>query len=256
MRLRTDLLPLLLLSALVGCGAKGGTGDGSSSATSGAKDGKSPAVEPIAARAAACAPIDLGKLQLVGTAKVDGGALDLVREAGESNAAWFAEPVDVTDLQLIAVLKQGPRLKEFADGVAIAFVDGDVPKEPGAGGPSLGVPTKPIAAAGIHYLQDDKDFALELWKGNEGVPYLDTPAAIEKLPRAAGDRLVELAVKGGEVTFALHTTAEQTSPATVAKAKLGLSGKRALGLTGSTGVYLAQLGWKDVRVAVGKECLK
>lgn len=212
--------------------------------------------EPLAPRAGKCAPLAWGGLKLVGNAKVADGGLSLLREPGQVSGAWLGERVDTSDLQISAVLVQGTGLDKFADGVAFAFVDGDAPTEPGAGGPSLGVPQKPIVAAGIHFPMDEPFFFAELWKGNEGVPFLDEPSARQKMPRAQGERLVELAVRSGEVTLAIHANADASSPATVAKAKLDLKGSRALGLTGSTGVYTAQLGWKDLRVAVGERCLE
>lgn len=211
---------------------------------------------PIAPAAAKCEPLGWAGLKLVGDAKVVGGELQLLSAQAQSSGAWLPEPIDVSDLELTAVLRQGPEVAKFADGVAFAFVDGEVPTEPGAGGPSLGVPTKPIVAAGIHYPMDEAHCFVELWKGIEGVPYLDEPSAREKLPREKGDRRVEVSVKKGEVTLAIHTTAEVSSPSTVAKAQLGLSGKRAFGLTGAAGVYLAQLGWKELRVSLGGACLK
>jgi hypothetical protein len=260
MLLRSSQLLALVALLSTGCGllekkadAEGGKEERSSKKKS---DDAGEKRDPIAPAAAKCAPIDWAGLKLVGDAKVVGGELQLLTAQAQSNGAWFPEPIDVSDLELTAVLKQGPELAKFADGVAFAFVDGEVPTEPGAGGPSLGVPTKPIVAAGIHYPMDEPHFFVELWKGAEGVPYLDEPSAREKLPREKGDRLVELSVKKGEVTLAIHTTAEASSPSTVAKSKLGLSGKRAFGLTGAAGVYLAQLGWKDLRVSAGGSCLK
>ncbi len=235
--------------------AEGKSEEKESDSKSARTEGSKRSEGPIAPRAAKCKPVAWSGLQLVGEAKLEGEALSLLRQQSQVSGAWLPGRVDTSELELSAVLLQGAKLEQFADGVAITFVDGDAPTEPGGGGPALGVPQKPIVAAGIHFPMEQPFFYAELWKGQEGVPFMDEPPAREKLKRAPGERLVELSVKGGLVTLAVHEGPDPSSPAATVSAKLGLSGSRSLGLTGSSGVYMAELGWKELRVAVGDRCL-
>ncbi|MCA9646863.1 MAG: hypothetical protein H6718_11085 [Polyangiaceae bacterium] len=201
---------------------------------------------------AACSTLSWDRFKLIGDAKLQGATLSLLQQQSQVSAAWLPTELSVEDLQLSLVLEQGGDVKRYADGIAFTFLEGEVPSEPGAGGPSLGVPTLPIVAAGIHFPMEEPHLFLELWQGKEGVPYMDEPSSRAKVQRSAGAKLVRLRVHQGDVALALHASTDPASTATVTRAKLGLNGARKLGITGATGVYSAQIAVRDIKLFSGK----